>query len=378
MIVMILDLDWMFDKSEIPSVDCMRISSFHKQRKDSVYFVDNLTELTLQYDILYLYGNSDSTPAINSKILNDDRTVLMGKRFALCGAKKIGAVIAGCRPDYLLYDITNEKSNSYSKANFITFFTDCGEKVYSRQAWKNTKKGVKRTIVTDTILWKQKPSEVIKCFEELKDEKNIVFLEPISLNFLITNAEVQEKFIHLNFSRGTEFKWRNDFGSDAEHAQHICNFINKLKLNTKSRISPIPINPSEYAPLDWEEDFNRLIQTISIFKENKVRCFLPYIYNKPEHKVINWIRNWCDKGIENSFIEELLFFTIASKGKRWFQIINDKQYWSDNRVKFLLNILQQPYYQNLLPRMSIQWGKDSIDYKMIDLDKINKEASMII
>ena len=54
---------------------------------------------------------------------------------------------------------------------------------------------------------------------------------------------------------------------------------------------------------------------------------------------IQWIRNWCDKGFENSFIEEMLFFTSASKGQRWLQVINDPKNWGNAKIKFLITIL---------------------------------------
>lgn len=376
MTVLILDLDWMFDKSEIPNVNCMKLSSFHKQRGDNVYFVGDMSELTMAYDKIYVFGESDSIPTIGSKILNDKRTTLFGKRFELCGAKKLGAIIMGCRPDYLLYDITNEKSSSYTKANFVTFYTDSGEKVKEKQSWKNTKKGVKRTIVTDTVLWQQDPQEIERCFEELKDEKNIVFLAPISIRFLIDNVTVREKFFTLNFSKGTKFKWKNDVGSDEQSAQEIVVFLKELQKHTKSNIGAVPIQISQSGEKELDS-IKRLIKVFAIFKKNKIKCFLPPL-GHIEPTRFTWLRSWCEKGFENSFIEEMVFFTSAKQGLRWFQIINNPQHWGTPKVKFIVQLLYDTSWRELLPQMSIKWDTYSIDYNQIDFNVIDKYAQSLI
>ena len=376
MIVLILDLDWMFDKSDIPNINCMKLSSFHKQNKDTVYFVGDMFELKMYYDRLYIFCNSDSTPTINAKILNDKKTILFGKRFELCGAKKLGSVIMGCRPDYLLYDITEEKSSSYNKANFITFFTDCGEKILKRQPWKNTKKGVKRTIVTDTLLWQQDAAEIVKCLEELQEEKNIVFFNSVSLKVLATNEEVRQKFITLHFSKGTKFKWKNDIGSDEHSALLISNFLKELKRYTKSNVGSVPLRINIEGE-SVQDSIVRLIKAISVFKQNKIKCFLPQMTDT-EPKIYAWMRQWCEKNPEHSFIDEMVFFVAVKSGKKWFEIINNPQYWGDTKVKFFIKMLLEQPYIDILPQMSIKWDNSSNDFTMIDFDIIKKHAPSLI
>lgn len=376
MVVYILDLDWAFDKNEMPSIECMRLSSFHKQRKDSVFLITEMSELMTQYDKLYIFSNSDSTPNVGSKILNDKKTVLLGKKYELCGAKKLGAIISGCRPDYLLYDIKNEQSNSYSKANFITFFTSEGGKVSSRQAWKNTKKGVKRTIVTDDCLWEQSIEDIIHCLQELQTERNIVFLNPISLKILIEQEQVRKLFFSLHFSKGTKFKWRNNMPMNSVSAQKISHFLLELKTHTLSDLGSIPIKPIENT-INWQDEFSTIIQLIAIYKQNKIKCFLPPSKNS-EFYLNKWISSWCTKGHENSFIEEMVFFTSARKGKRWFNIINSPQEWNNDRTRFIIKILQNEKFKFLLPFLAIQWGGNSIDISNIDFTILNKNAYLII
>lgn len=375
MTVLILDLDWIFDKSDLPNQNCMHLSSFHKQRKDQVYFVGDMSELTMSYDKLYVFGESDSTPMLGAKILNDKRTTLFGKRFELCGAKKLGPVIMGCRPDYLLYSSISEKSNSYLKAQFLTFFTDGGEKIISRQNWKSTTKGFKRTIVADKNIWRQKPSEIEECLEVLKDEKNIVFLEPISVRFLISNKSVRNKFFALHFAKGTKFKWRNDLGSDVESAHKIVGLLQEFRLHTNTKLGSVPIQPRMAGTI--EDNLARLLQVFAIFKRAKLECFLP-ITSEVEPGCYSWLRKWVNHAFENSFIEECVFFTAAKQGQRWFQIINNPQHWGNTKIKFLIQLLSQKQFQNILPEMSVQWGNNSVDYSLIDLKLIEQHATALI
>lgn len=375
MIIYILDLDWLCDQSDIPNVNCMRLSSFHKQRKDEVHLVGDMSDLTMKYDRLYIWSDSDSTPTPGHKILNDPRTVLFGKRFVLCGAKQLGTVVLGCRPDYLLYDIKKEDSSSYTKANFITFFTSSGGKVTSRQAWHNTKKGVKRTIVTDEVLWKQDPVEITLCLSELVDEPNVVFLQPISLKCLIDNESVRNAFFALHFSRGTKFKWRNDVGQDAESAQKIVQFLLALKQKTKSIIAPVPFQVHVHN--EWQKDVQRILQIVAIFKKNKCYCYLPTVTSK-DSAIYQWMQKWLDQFMDTSFIEHMCFFSFAKKGLRWFDILNDRAHWSETKVRWLVQILADPQWQTCLPQMCIQWGNSELDSTRIDFTVINKYAKMII
>ena len=375
MVVLILDLDWIFDKSDLPNPNCMHLSSFHKQRQDQVYFVGDMSELAMTYDKLYVFSESDSTPTLGSKILNDNRTTLFGKRFALCGAKKLGPAILGCRPDYLLYNTISETSSSYLKAHFITFFTDSGEKITSRQKWKNTNKGFKRTIITDKVLWQQKPSEIEECLDMLKDEKNLVFLEPISIQFLISNKNIRNKFFALHFAKGTKFKWRNDCGSDVASAHKIVDLLQEFRLHTKTKVGSVPIQPCTAGTM--EDNLVRLLQIFAVFKRAKLQCFLPQT-NQTEPKCYEWLRRWIDKGFENSFIEECVFFTAAEKAQRWFQIVNTPQNWGNIKVKFLIQLLSKKQFQNILPDMSVQWGNNSIDYSMINLKLIEQHATALL
>lgn len=131
----------------MPNVECMKLSSFHKQKGDTVHLITTKEEIGLQFDKLYIARISDKTSMPSSKILNDKRVMLLGKGFQYYGAKTINAVVASCRPDYLLYDI--DERNPYANANFVQFY--CGKQLLKqKQDWHNTFKYHKKTVVVDS------------------------------------------------------------------------------------------------------------------------------------------------------------------------------------------------------------------------------------
>ena len=156
----------------------------------------------------------------------------------------------------------------------------------------------------------------------------------------------------------------------------IVNFLNDLRAHTRSNIGSIPIRPTEAGEKE-KDSLMRLIKVFAIFKQNKIKCFLPPI-NHTEPTSIIWFRDWCEKGFENSFIEEMVFFTSAKQGARWFQVVNSPQYWGMQKVKFLIQLLFDPDWRKLLPQMSVKWGAYSIDFNQINFNIINKYAQSLI
>lgn len=162
--------------SKVPNVDCMKLSSYHKQRGDSVSFVTDVLQTKIQFDRMYIARVSEETEVPESKLLRDKRVMLIGSGFKYYGAKNINTVVASCRPDYLLYPLPER--SPYANANFVQFY--CGKTLLKqRQDFHNTLKHHKKTAVVDSYFWKATEEEIIYCLEELKGEKNIAFLKPI-------------------------------------------------------------------------------------------------------------------------------------------------------------------------------------------------------
>lgn len=180
----------------------MKLSSYHKQRGDSINFITSPTQLGLSFDLMYIARKGDNTEVPSKKLINDSRVKLLGPGFKYYGAKGISSVVAGCRPDYLLYDV--DEHNPYANANFAQFY--CGKtRLKTKQDYHSSFKYHKKTVVVDKWFWRAEDPDIICCLDELKDEKNIAFLEPISLFKILTNAEIHQKFLALHFAPGTRF-----------------------------------------------------------------------------------------------------------------------------------------------------------------------------
>ena len=120
-----------------------------------------------------------------------------------------------------------------------------------------------------------------------------------------------------------------------------------------------------------------VFEKTKLFKQAKFKCSLPLI-NSESSLRYTWLKNWIEQNETVSFIEYFIFFKSARQGKRWFEIINDKQTWSDNKIKHLIQLLAQKDMQQLLPQMSVQWGISSADYSLIDLKQIEYYGTMIV
>lgn len=147
--VTIVDLEWYNHTSFVPNPRCMKLSSYHKQKKDTVNFATNVNELLIDYDIMYVVRESILGGGFPEEIdLLDERLQLIGEglKYYSRYVGDIDDVVAACRPDYLLYPIKDE--NKMSKANIAQFFSG-GKLLPVTQNYKNTYSKVHYTYVTD-------------------------------------------------------------------------------------------------------------------------------------------------------------------------------------------------------------------------------------
>ena len=59
--IAIWDIDWFHNKESIPNVKCMKLSSFHKQRKDEVFMVVDKFDIDFKYDRLYIVKEDENS-----------------------------------------------------------------------------------------------------------------------------------------------------------------------------------------------------------------------------------------------------------------------------------------------------------------------------
>ena len=102
----------------------------------------------------------------------------------------------GCRPDYLLYP---EKNTREERAIRMRFFDNAAQLLPIKQDENNSFKD-KKVIVTDKYMWYADKKSLIFVLEQLKDIKNVSFLEPIQLKILLSDKDIENKFLELNFT----------------------------------------------------------------------------------------------------------------------------------------------------------------------------------
>lgn len=368
--VSIWDLDWYHKQSFIPNVKCMKISSYHKQLGDEINFITDAHQIGLMCDKMYMVCERKATPLPPRKLIDDNNTIIIGSGFsAYSKCAQPSKVVMACRPDYLLYE-TGEK-DKFGNANFITFYAG-KELITTQQDYHNTKKHKHFTIVADKWFWKAKDEEIIYCLDKLKNDKNLMFLEPISLKRLISNAEIREKFLMLHFSSGTPFKWKNDYSS--EDVSAIIDFLQQLQSKTKSDLGTIPIRAKIGLEND-ELELLRLFEIVYHFKQAKLKCTI--INTTPSANIFEQLEIWTRYYHKLSFVEFVLHNYCMQSGVLWYNILNNSIHWRSAKIDYLLYLLSSPVWSQQQHLLFHQWGIDELSKHKIDFDYIKENISLL-
>lgn len=366
--ISIWDLDWYYKTSDIPNIQCMQLSSFCKQKNYIVNFITKEEHIKLNCDYLYIFKEKEETPYPNKGILTKTTTRLIGSGFKYYNTKSLSSIIVACRPDYLLYD---EPRSKYHNANFIQFF--CGDKlIKNRQDFHNIKKYKKFTIVADKNLWKATKEDILWCLKQLLQEKNILFLYPISIKRIIEDEEIQNIFLELHFGTGTEFKWRNDYSST--NVQPIINFLQQLKTKTKSNLGFIPIKGT-VDNLNNKENIWRCFYIVYLFKINQLQCII--IAPKNSSSIIEQLELWTKYNFRLSYVEYVLHDYVLSSGILWNEILNNSIHWRNIKIDNLLFFLTGEEWEANKYLLFSQWGDERLSDRNIDYDYIKENINLL-
>ena len=369
--VTLWDLDWYHNTRSIPNINCMKVSSFHKQKGDEINFVTEVYHLGLEHDILYIFKDMEATPLPEKRFLDSIKTVLIGKGFTYYPHKKLSAVMAACRPDYLLYS-TSER-DPYANAHFVSFYAD-GQLIQKKQDYHNNKLHHRKTLVMDDYFWKAADEDIISSLEMLKEDKNVAFYEPISLKKILGNTRIRTKFLELSFSTGTIFKWRNDWGQDRESVTQIADFFKELKARTSSDLGFVPIRgllPGE----DEETGFLRCIEAVHILKRAKVKC---KVVAPKESRMLRLLENWTTFNPTLSLVEHILHYECAISGVLWFDILNNPTKWKTPIFDLLIVLLADPTYSNYAEYAFTQWGYESLGKTKVRMDILSEHMNLLM
>lgn len=366
--ISIWDLDWFQHTSNIPNVQCMKLSSYSKQLGYSVNFIETKEHLMLPFDKIFIFKEKESTMLPSQQWLENPKTVLIGTKFKYFKSHKLSAVIMACRPDYLLYPINMK--NPYQSANFVTFF--CGTKrIEKMQDFHNTLKNGNKTIVADAELWKTTKDDIKWCLNNLRKEKNIVFLYPISLKILLEDAEIKSLFLSLHFSRGTIFKWDMTGEDTIEQFTEVINFIDSLRQHTSSDIGKIRIIQRH----NTDEEYINILEKIRLCKEKKMFCRV--ITQKNCDDKFKLLQKWMDKSPELSYVEFILHPHCYSRKETWTEILNNPSQWSDKNILLLIQSLISDRYFSIVRDFFLQWGDRWLGDKNINYETLKSSLSLL-
>jgi len=375
--VTIWDMDWFYDFSHIPNHRVMKISSYHKQQNHYINFVEKERDLKYTFDIMYIIRENTHTPFPSAKYVDKDNIKMIGQEFNFYDNWwSTTAVIDMCRPDYTLYDVGER--NAYGNAHVVQFLHK-GKLLTKKQYYINSaEKHHKKTLVVDDGLWNLKKETILKIFKELKSLKNIAFLKPISLNIILSDQEITEKFLKLRYSAKTFFNFINDYGDSFQKVKDIIDFIKDFRDRHYVKLKGINVKS---VTLDhWKErengikDLNRVLKIIDYAKKNKVKIQVeaPYELRDTPHWIFFDILDvWSKYSFRESFIETMLKSTAEKYNIRWYEVINNPAKWSTPRADLLIYLMSN-YPQIAIKYGGRKWGNNFTNIKKIDWNAVGK------
>ena len=374
--ISIWDMDFYYKRSFQPNPIAMKISSYHKQQGHLVNFISEEYHITLTYDEYYIIKEKNSTPKPPGRLIDDKRVRLIGKPLRFFNNYyELEPIISAVRPDYLLYP--ENPRDAYYNAHIVQFFHK-GVRLNKKQPFENTKGHHRKTLVVDKNFWEASDEDVVSCLLELKEHINIAFLYPISLKKIMKNDMIYTLFQELNFSQGTRFKFKNNFGQSFDKAEKLIFFIKELKeKHSHVRFNNIPFKAVQYD--HWEsidyalDDLERSLKIMNEAKKYKVHIRLVSPDNRfesPYWYYFEILEFWSLYRERLSYIELMLNSAIKRTGLPWYGILNNPIKWITPNTYFLLAMMtKKPEWINEYGFR--QWGDELLDSQWIDWDVVN-------
>lgn len=374
------DLDWYNKFSFSPNYKVQKISSYHKQKGDLINFIEEESHISFDYDIMYIVKDKKVTPMPPSRFIDNQKVRLIGKEFDYYdNYYELPALIEMVRPDYNLYEIPDR--NVYANATVLKLLHETKLLPAFQDPVNYAAQANARTLVVDEKFWQTDKETLLNCFEIISKHKNIAFMEPISLKRIMEN-DIKEKFINLNYSRGTIFKFKNDYGSTYKNVVDIINLMMELKeKNPSISLRGFPVKgiinnhwkDSSTAILDLE----RILKILDYSKMHKVKI----IVKTPSERTVTpyWaffdlMEKWTTEYYNISYIEAMISTRQLRTHEQWHEIINDPKKWSTPRIYFLLHLINK--YPDIIFRYGFRkWGDECLDKTWIDLEKIVKSKN---
>lgn len=267
--ISIWDLDYYFStqKGEKVNVDVQKISSYHKQKGDSVNFVTTERDIYRPYDIYYIIKENQNTPNPPMEFFINPKVRWWGEAYVMKQNWKMSDAMLACRPDYLLYP---ERLSRDARAEQIRLLGNNNKLLPLVQDWSNTLKD-KNYIVTDKKLWYVDETTVISALQRLQTVPNICFEAPIPIRVLCQHDKMLQEFWKLNFSKRSQLEFVRVY---PEEMSMVFDFLKEFKVHFPT--CPIPHIKLLYARIPWvtqteaQQGMQRLREIVVQAKERLV------------------------------------------------------------------------------------------------------------
>ena len=373
MYVTILDLEWYNHTSFVPNPKCMKISSYHKQKKDIVNFVTDSSSLLIKYDRMYIVRESITGGGFPEEVnLLDEKVFLIGEGLKYYNRYMgdIDPVIASCRPDYLLYPIKEE--NKMSKANIVQFFSE-GKLLPLIQNYKNAYTKAQYTYVVDKNFWHYNEKDIKKCCEKLKFDKDIVFADPIDLNLIFQSKTKFELLKKLKID------WRKSkikvTLQDDKDIQNFYSFVDSVKPSMRCAwdlTCDIVYGGDHYKKASqWLIDFNRYFNLIVSLKKKRVHIHLkaPDRLLSPRWFYFEDLEGWTLYGQQLSFVEYMTYWACKTNGVSVDYVMRHSMLWNDSIHRL---VVMWKYYPEIMEAGAYCQWQDRI-FQEVDIKQHLKE-----
>lgn len=244
--ITIWDLDYYYatERGQISNVDVQKISSYHKQKGDSVNFVTTERDIYRPYDIYYIIKENKKTPNPPKEFFINPKVRWWGEAFVSRQNWRMSDAMLACRPDYLLYP---ERTTKQARATKIQLLGNSGKLLPVTQDWQNTFTR-KQNIVVDKKLWYVDKSVIIQALDKIKDVPQISFQEPIYWNIILNDKEIEKVFLSLHFNNLSSIKFT---ACAPENVRFLINWLEKT-FKKQFPNAPIPTLELKYSSSPWK------------------------------------------------------------------------------------------------------------------------------
>lgn len=373
--VSIWDVDYFYKKTGV-NYDCMKISSYHKQRGDKINFITSEFQAAMQCDVMYITKEDESLKNPPIKYTTSNKSKIWGKGMKYLVNYKIPAVILACRPDYLLYQLEDK----FDRSDAIQFFDYDGKLLPKRQDEKNTFKN-KKTLVIDKMFWSSSKENLLFALQQLKRRKNIAFLEPISIKRILSDVEIEKTFLELNFTVESRFEWRNNYGSSLEEALRIIDFIARLNERTTSFVG-VPrfaaITSDHFSDQNNAlADLKRCLLIMAEAKKRKVPCEFKPLKTRldtPYIHLFETIIKWSQKSRKMSLVEFAARPLMNNYKCSLEELFIKNEWWINESFCAIVALMVK--MEEDLELFLIRWGKKSLPITKINMEMAKKYGKL--